>query len=233
MKDITNHFGTFYYPKSALVFYQKPKSLDTYIEFFDINKQGIPINAHPLTVDEAKYLKEFLTADEKKQSMKTQGILASNILSFDPNKQKVLWYCKSQRKKLLFTEKLGIPAGTASLPPLLWQADAHSLNIYALISNKRPTMQAKLYDAPFFNMYESGQVCMGNVEIQINEEISIEDFIEQWENYFFNSYFSHLIDNHNPIKGNCVSLWESLVNSTQAFPMDILKQSSTSLKELL
>ena len=61
--DITASFGTLYHPKSALVFYEtKGANTDVYVEHFDMDKNGNPINAHPLTVKEAKVLK--MTEDQ-------------------------------------------------------------------------------------------------------------------------------------------------------------------------
>ena len=55
MKDITQDFGTLYHPTTALVFYQNDeRNIETYVEHFDMDKNGNPINAHPLTEREAK-----------------------------------------------------------------------------------------------------------------------------------------------------------------------------------
>ena len=57
MNDITQNFGTLYHPKTALVFYQTDeRNPNTYVEHFDMDKNGNPINAHPLTEREAKAL---------------------------------------------------------------------------------------------------------------------------------------------------------------------------------
>ncbi len=51
INDITRSFGTMYIPKSALVVYQtEGQHPQTYIEHFDMDENGNPINAHPLTV---------------------------------------------------------------------------------------------------------------------------------------------------------------------------------------
>lgn len=47
MKDITQDFGTLYHPTSALVIYQTDeRNKDTYVEHFDMDSNGNPINAH-------------------------------------------------------------------------------------------------------------------------------------------------------------------------------------------
>ena len=54
MKNITQDFGTLYHPTTALVFYQNDdRNKETYVEYFDMDKKGNPINAHPLSETEA------------------------------------------------------------------------------------------------------------------------------------------------------------------------------------
>ena len=236
MKDITQDFGTLYYPKSALVFYQNTgKGNDTYVEHFDMDKNGMPVNAHPLTVQEANRLAKALkTAKEEKDPLlKPQGIIGSHILHFDPNANKVVWFTKAMQRELYFTESLGIPKGIANVPPMLWIANRNGLAVFALTGDRRPTEKTKLYNAPFFNVYEDGNVCMGTVDFRIKKTASLEEFINQWEGFFFNSYFSHLMQDYNPIKGNCVSLWENLIAKGEAFPMEVLTKSNVTLKNIL
>lgn len=79
----------------------------------------------------------------------------------------------------------------------------------------------------------AGHVCMGTVDVNIQNSASAEEFIQAWESYFFNSYFSHLINEHNPINGNCVSLWKGLIESGEPFPSEVLKKTGKTLKHLL
>jgi PRTRC genetic system protein B len=236
MKDITENFGTLYHPKSALVFYQtKGTNSDKYVEYFDMDKKGNPINAHPLTLREANQLAKALkTAKEwKEPGMKSKGIMGDTILHLDPIKNKVIWFTKSMQRELCFTENLGISKGMANLPPMLWIANKTSLAVFALGTNRRPTEKTKLYNAPFFNVYENGNVCMGTVDVQIKKTVFLEEFTSTWEGYFFNSHFSHLMPDYNPIKGNCVTLWESLINTNKVFPKEVLQKSAKTLKNLL
>lgn len=236
MKDITENFVTLYHPKSALVFYQtKGMNSDTYVESFDMDKNGNPINAHPLTVREANQLAKALKTakEEKEPCLKSDGIISNAILHIDPTQNKVIWFTKALQRELYFTENLGIPNGKANLPPMLWIANKNSLSVFALGSNGRPKENTKLYNAPFFNVYENGNVCMGTVDVQIKKTASLEEFTIAWESYFFNSYFSHLMQDYNPIKGNCITLWESLVNTNNTFPKEVLKKNGKTLKDVL
>ena len=237
LNDITENFGTLYFPKSALVFYEtKGINTDMYVEHFDMDRNGNPINAHPLTVKEANVLAKSLQTDEEKNKpfLKPKGILPTNILHINPSeKGTVLWYTKAQQRQLYFVNGLGIPNGKAKVPPMLWLANKNSLSVFALSSDRRPIEKTPLHYAPFFNVYENGNVCMGTVNIDIQNSASVEEFIQAWESYFFNSYFSHLLGNYNPIKGNCVTIWKDLIGTDTPFPKEVLKPNNKTLKNLL
>jgi PRTRC genetic system protein B len=237
VNDITENFETLYFPKSALVFYEtKGTNTDMYVEHFDMDRNGNPINAHPLTVKEANVLAKLLQTDEEKNKafLKPKGILPTNILHINPSeKGTVLWYSKAQQRQLYFVNGLGIPNGKAKVPPMVWFANKNSLSVFALASDRRPTEKTPLHYAPFFNVYKNGNVCMGTVNIDIQNSASVERFIQAWESYFFNSYFSHLLGNYNPIKGNCVNLWKDLIGTDKIFPKEELKPNNKTLKNLL
>jgi PRTRC genetic system protein B len=238
VKDITENFGTLYHPKSALVFYESTKADKYgYIEHFDMDNNGSPINAHPLTEREAKALARALLIEKEKDKafLKSEGILPTNILYINPSKDKgaVVWYTKAQNRKLYFVDSLGIPNGTGYVPPMLWHATKNSLRVFAILTRRRPTEKTALYSAPFFNIYEDGRVCMGSVSIDIKNSASVEQFTACWENYFFNSYFSHLMGEKSPIKGNLVSLWKELIATGRPFPTALLQKNNKTLKHLL
>lgn len=239
MDDITQNFGTLYYPTSALVFYQsKEQNEDNYVEYFDMDKNGNPLNAHPLTEREAKALAKSLavnTKEEKRQQfLKPKGILPTNILHINPGENaSVVWFTKAGKRNLFFSGNLEISNGIGEVPAMLWSATERNLTVFALANNNRPTENKRLFYAPFFNVYENGNVCMGTVDVDIKKSASLEEFIQKWEDYFFNSYFSHLMYGHNPIRGNCVNLWKELIETGNKFPNKVLKKSNKTLKNLL
>lgn len=237
MNDITHHFGTLFHPVSALVIYQtnEDNNRDTYVEHFDMDKDGNPINAHPLSEREAKILAKSLNTEKEKSKafLKPESILPTNVLYINPTeKGSVIWYTKVKKTKLFFTESLEIPNGRASIPAILWMASKQHLTVFALISDKRPTEKTVLYHAPFFNVYENGSVCMGTVNVDIKNSASVDKFTQAWEDYFFKSRFSHL-NNHNPTNGNCVNIWKELMNTDKLFPKEKLKKTKKTLKNLL
>jgi PRTRC genetic system protein B len=237
MKDITTTFGILYHPVKAFVIYQKnaaDKSI--YVESYDMNKNGYPTNAHPLSLKESTELANALDTSEELQRnfLKSSGLLPKNVLYINPDHNGyAIWYTPAQRVDLFFVESLAIPNGKASLPPLLWKASKNSLYIYAIDTVTEISEQTTLSHAPFFNLYEDGKVCMGTVSVSIKAECLLEEFMQQWEQYFFNSYFSHLIREKSPVKGNIIQLWQSLVNRRKQFPMKSLIKNDLTLKQLL
>lgn len=237
MKDITATFGTLYNPVKAFVVYQKNNSdKSIYVEAYDMDKNGYLINAHPLSLKESTHLANALdTSDELKRNfLKPLGLLPKNVLYINPDHDGyAIWYTPPQRVDLFFVDALAIPNGKASVPPLLWKASKNNLWIYAIDTDKEVNEQTALSHAPFFNLYEDGRVCMGTVSVSIKLDCLLNEFIEQWEQYFFNSYFSHLIHGQSPVKRNIIHLWQSLVNSRKQFPIKALIKNGLTLKKIL
>jgi len=236
MKNITESFGTLYPPVKALVWYRKNYTgTENYIEAYDIGNDGCMRNAHPLSAQESTLLAMALDASEelKTSYLKPKGLIPDNVLYINPGHNGfVIWQTSAQSKNLYFAEALTIPSGKAALPPLLWKATRDELYIFALDSDLKPNENGELFKAPFFNIYSDGRVCMGTVKIQIDPSCCLEEFITSWEKYFFNSYFSHLIGD-NPVKGNIVQLWQSLVDQKKNFPPNVLTKTKRTIKTLL
>jgi len=196
---------------------------------------GFPINGHPLSVKEANALAKSLLIAEKKQRnfLNPKGLLNPNVVFLKTgNDGFAIWRTPQQKIKLLFTESLDIPIGEANIPALLWKAGKNSLSIFA-VQDENINTNSILYHAPFFNVYAEGRVCMGNVAVKIPNDCALENFMTLWQDYFFNSYFSHLFGNHQPIKGNIVQLWQKQVNSGGAFPMECLIANNIPLNKLI
>jgi PRTRC genetic system protein B len=237
MKDITPTFGTLYNPVKAFVVYQK-NTLDknVYIESYDMDKNGCPINAHPLSLRESTGLANALdTSDELKRNFsKPSGLLPKNVVYINPDHDGyAIWHTPIQKVNLFFVDSLGITNGKASVPPLLWKASKNTLYIYAMDTDAKIKEQTPLFHAPFFNLYADGKVCMGTVSVTITADCPLEAFIHQWEQYFFNSYFSHLIGDTSPVKGNIIQLWQTLVTDGNPFPMKSLLKNGLTIKNLL
>ncbi len=238
MKEITGTFGNLYQPVKALLFLQRTGNgvqSDFYIESYDMDVAGCPINGHPLSVQESHRLAKALQINEKKTQgfLNPKGLMAANILTINSSSSGfAVWYTPPQQIKLLFTENLGIPSAMAHIPAMVWKAGKNSIQVFA-ITETAYTENTALCHAPYFNVYADGRVCMGNVKIGIPKNCGLEQFMELWQTYFFNSYFSHLIGGHQPVKGNIVQLWQHLTETGEAFPNEVLIPNKFTIKNLL
>lgn len=237
MTNITPIFDDIYLPVKALLFYERNNGEggDMFVESYDINEQGQPVNAHPLDIQESAALAECLDCNEElhRNFLTPKGLLPGNVLHIQVVTGSVIWHTKEQEVHLSFTDSLTIPSGKAKIPALLWKADREQLYVYALIGHRKITVKTPLYHAPFFNIHANGLVCMGTVAVSIDRNCCLEEFISRWQEYFFNSYFSHLIEGHVPTKGNIVQLWQGQVNTGREFPYDELKRHSGTIQHLL
>jgi len=238
MNDLTHNFGIIYHPVKAFVVFERIQSGMTdavYVESYDIDAQGCPVNAHPLSVKEGNALAKALTVAERRPQdfLQPKGLLPRNILYLRTGTNGfAVWHTPKQRVKLLFTDTLGIPNGEAEIPAIVWKASKSQLLLFAL-NEEDMQLTTPLFYAPFFNTYNDGRVCMGNVQVAIPKDCSLEQFLTLWQDYFFNSYFSHLLSSHQPVKANIVQLWQALINSSEPFPPDVLILSKYQIKNLL
>jgi PRTRC genetic system protein B len=238
MTDVTNAFGTLYHPQKALLVYAASQNHTQpyYIEAYDLDTEGKPVNAHPLSVSEANSLvKALQTAERKKNGLLTlKGLMPKNVLHLKTDQNPyAIWYTPAQSVPLFFKADLGIPSGLCALPALLWKATKKGMAIYALADDADITLETPLYHAPFFNVYEDGRVCMGNTQVSIPKDCSLEEFMRLWQEAFYNSYFSHLMHGHLPVKGNIVQLWKGLSGTGKPFPAQVLIPNKSTLKHLI
>lgn len=225
-----------YHPKAALVVFTTSGSHAPYIEYYEMDSAGCPVNPHPLTLREAQSLAKAL--DTRQQSAKAfllpRGILPASVLHLDPSQNgSVVWYTNPQKQQLYFTADLHIDSGEIALPALVWKADKKHLRVFALRGKAKPNAATPLCHAPFFNLYQNGGVCMGNVDVRISGAASLEEFIAAWQGYFFGSYFSHHIGGHHPLKENLISLYKELMETGMDFPAQNLIKNNLTLNDLL
>lgn len=244
MENITHLFDDCYMPEKVLLIYRCHRNRENsnnteesiYVESYDIGKNGNPINAHPLTIKEMLALSQiFQSCKELKTTyLKSKGLIPANVLQINTQGQgSVCWYTPASETNLLFTPSLGIPSGKANVPAMVWKASREQLSVFAVKSNKKPSASTPFYHAPFFNVHANGNVCMGTVDVDIPGDTCLQDFIKHWEDYFWKSYFSHMMEGFNPVNGNMVLLWKQLVNTGEDFPATALKKTGYTIQNYL
>lgn len=248
MTNVSKDFNRQYKPTKALLIYQlqqtdnngyssrEDNNNHVYVESYDIGRNGNPINAHPLSMQEMVSLSELFqsTQELKGNYLKSKGILPNKVLYINPGGNGfAVWYTPPQEVDLYFVQGLHIPNGKAQIPAMIWKATKDSLNVYAVKGKAKPTDKTTLYQAPFFNIYESGNVCMGTVNISIDRFTNLDEFMGKWEAYFFNSYFSHTIGSHNSSQIPLVELWQGQIGTGKQFPQETLVKHHLTFRNLM
>jgi PRTRC genetic system protein B len=246
MTNATNDFNDKYIPYKALLIYNCERENDSnintdeansvYVESYDIGLLGNPINAHPLSLKESIALAELLQSGAEMQYgyLKSKGLLPNNLLYLkSDNSGYAVWYTPPQQRDLFFVGSLGIPCGKAYVPAMVWKATRDSLSVFAVKGKSKPTAKTALYYAPYFNIYSDGRVCMGNVNINIDRGTHLENFMVQWEAYFFGSYFSHTISGGSRTNGNIVQVWQQQISTENRFNELLLVKNGSTLKQLI
>ena len=247
MTDITDEFDIVARPAYGFVIYERHPGQQNgltepfmnrgaidYVEYFDISRNGQPINAHPLNGEECERLSHALNFSQQNRIsyLKPACVMDTSVLQIDSGKHGfAMWHTPARSQKLLHTESMGIASGEAAVPALLWKATTRQLILFALDSDERPTGDTRLFSAPFANIGAEGNVCMGSVPVRFEESGSLETFIARWETFFFNSYFSHL-NNKQPVKSNFVQFWNRLINSGETFPTGELMPTKKTVASL-
>jgi len=236
MQNITNLFKDIYQPAHALLFFKSQRQENVYVELYDMGHDGCPLNGRPLTNEEGADLAALLRYSQESNTgfLQPDGVLPENVLYTSAGTNPyAIWYTPAQERELHFIDDLHIRDGKMQVPPMIWKANKKDLNIYALYQNQRPVSDTTLFHAPFFNLYEDGKVCMGTVDIALAPSCSLQKFMRLWEEYFFNSFFSHAISDRHCIKGNLSNLLKELIATGKPFPIKQLIKTSKKLKDIL
>jgi PRTRC genetic system protein B len=239
MNNITETFGNLFHPVGALLIYKADKEMNNsgvYVEAYDIGVRGNPINAHPLSVRESMALAKALDVSQElgRSFLRPKGLMPTEVLHINPdNNGFVVWQTPAMNANLFFKGELCLPDGSYPIPAMIWKADREKLSVFAFKDKDSLSPDTPLYDAPYFNLYDDGKVCMGDVRISFKEVSCLEEFMERWQQYFFNSKFSHLIKTRSPVKGSIIQLYQSLAGKKRKFPQSSLMKNSYTLKKLI
>jgi PRTRC genetic system protein B len=237
MRDVTQTFANIYLPHTALIILKNAESeAPAFVEAYDMNEEGMAINRRRLSLNETGHLANRFNASNELRAdyLVSKGVLPPNVLHIKPRFDGyAIWHTPAKKVNLLFSSELGIADGEACVPPLVWKATQKKLQLFALKTSKRPDAKTPLYFAPFFNVRMNESICMGTVDVNMHRVNNLEKFMEQWENYFYNSYFSHAHAIEAPIKGSLINLWQELVQTKEPFPTNVLKKNGKTINDLI
>ncbi|MEO6610717.1 MAG: hypothetical protein ABIT05_01250 [Chitinophagaceae bacterium] len=210
-----------------------------YLESHPINDQGQVMAGRPLLQETISDIVE-LFYDDRKDRSQISGFVPENILTYKPlsgGNYRLVWYRPEEARYIHFAKQLRLDSGKVWIPPMIYIASRNELTVYALKGTGRPSEKTKIYRAPFHNVHDDGDVCLGNAKVKKPIEKTFESITRYWEDLFWRSEFSHLNGASNPTKSDLDTLWKRLVKSKCRLKWDKLDEliitKHKSLKNLL
>ena len=216
-----------YRPKKAIVVYERHSKYDSQLNYHHRFQSYVTV--HDIVDDVIAAGKPITRTSLLKicalvmpQLKQPPAYLPPDVLAYSPTDELILWWTPAGTRKVLFRNDK-VESGKAPLPPLVFAAERHTLRVWALAENARPTPKTVLYNPPFFNTTAHG-TCMGDVSLPHKAS---PDTYKDWEDRFFRSYFTH--EGVNTIKGiGLTTLWQRLTaGKYKTFPTNCLTKWGT------
>ena len=207
-------------PTDGLVFYtdENGRSMATLHDVVTA-QEGWPElgGSRPLSRGELQDLvKKLIQETERRRYVLPECILAAD-------RELVAWWRPAQHRSVFFDTKVkgldGISGRMALHPALVFIGGVRSLKVYALRESKRPTDTTELCQAPYWNVYGAGSMCVGSAPIPVNPQPT-DECLDQYETAFFDSSFTHTnLGSKDLINypGGHNGFWKSMVASDHTF----------------
>jgi PRTRC genetic system protein B len=200
--------------REALLVYKGNQS--SFITHHEVNlhEQAPPTlgPAQPLTLSFVESLVRSMGGNSDAE------VLPENVLA--KGDRTLVWWSQARYEQMFYTNAEGkasaLNGKTFAQPPLVWRVSHGRLKIRALTENKRPHAKTKLAFAPFWNISNSGEVCLGSMRCPDSAAASA---IPAWERGFYESAFTHgnvaRLTRH---KGGFEAMWGELAGKRKPFP---------------
>lgn len=183
----------------------------------------------PLTVETAKTLFNFVNNIENINNYSFSGMIPKNVLNFKTDEKYIVWETPAEIKNILYKEGLPIQSGEYFVPRLIWKLVGNKLSIWAIKEDIK-SEKDKLYNAPFFNIYSDGSICMGSAKF-LEGSYDYAKIMKKAENGFWNSTFTHT-NSDNLLSMNFVE-WCNSPSSRLRVPNDLLVETKRTIQNIL
>ncbi len=212
-------------------------STNFYLESHTIDDQGRVMEGKPLLQETIQSMVSVFF-EENKERQRFTGMFPENLLQFQElpgGKYKMVWYQPAQKKVLHFAKELKLPSEETWVPAIIYATDSRNLDVFALKSNARPTDKTKIYRAPFYNLNENGDVCLGNAKVKKPTDRTYQSIMKYWEDLFWLSEFTH-VNGSKAVKTDIAKVWKQLLTSKCTIKwsdIDELVPSKKTIKDII
>jgi PRTRC genetic system protein B len=190
MKLDVKGFGDSYQLSAAVLIYTNSAARHAFATKHEVQEHaGRPIirPGSPFTEQDYKVLVQALApAEQPRMQWHDPRELARGL-------GRMIWWSPPQKRSLFFKKSTYNPEtfdgrGVVACPGLVFMANEREMFVYAFKGADAPTRKTKLYQAPFFNVWSRGKVCVGNADVPKEDR---SDDPDAWERMFFGSHFTH------------------------------------------
>jgi len=154
------------------------------------------------------------------------SFLPANVISVGLDS--LVWWVQPTKRAVFFDcdpeDGIGKESAVVPHPGLIFAIRDNKWSVFAVKGCSRPDPSTPLYQAPHFNVWAGGQICVGNVDVP--KGYSVET-MTVWEDAYFNSVFTHP-NIHTPMglvnyKGGSYAFWRSMLDGKYTeFPEEVL-----------
>ncbi|WP_454731870.1 MULTISPECIES: PRTRC system protein B [Cupriavidus] len=214
--------------KQAILLYCSENQEAVYATIHNVNIDGktpVLLAGRAMTLPD---LATFAAAAARRTAY--HGFIDERLIYAGPNT--IAWWTPPQRRHVWFGagSDLGEVSGPANHPGLVFVATGERWYVFALRDMFRPTPESRVYVAPYFNVWDSGQICTGNVDLPDRPGPAS---IVAYENAFFRSNFTH--PNQPRVvkrRGGAKQLWRDLLAGAE-FPIRCLIPRNETLADAI
>lgn len=160
--------------------------------------------------------------------------LPANVLV--RTQESVVWWTPASIRPMFYAKEKGVELDQLSgrkfpQPALIFRAQVGSLDVRAIAQDERPTPDTRLYRAPYWNVNDHGDVCLGSTRVPREATV---DSLSRWEHAFFESEFTHSNASSKLTEhpGGFIGLWKSLIGKKK-FPAEHLADAKESLAKFI
>lgn len=153
---------------------------------------------------------------------------------------KMIWWTPPMTRAMFFkkSDMFGATTftgqGLCPVPGMVWMSDGRDLFVYAFRGSQMPEKATKLCQAPLFNVWAKGEVCVGNATRPDDTE---KGNPKAWERFLFDSHFTHpnFAESDRLTKGvKPAEFWKRMVKKpTKKFPESVLVDLDLKVADLL
>lgn len=162
------------------------------------------------------------------------GFLPETVLYMDGDL--LLWWLPPAKRHIAFrAPELGAAERGEGVPHpgLVFAAASNVWKVWAVKGKARPTLESALFQAPYFNVWQGGDICRGNVRVP---DGTTAEKIDAWNTAFLSSFFTHPNVQGKLVRyrGGAYAFWRDMLDGKfKRFPERVLMDTGTTLGKLL